>query len=294
MRFLTSMQLLHSISSLISSESVYLEEGKTVTGFGDGANDATEPPKMIHSGLESTAKYFKISDIVESNPMIKSDAFMTITECQTQLLLNPTGSKHPLFWSGCQREATDATRNANLTEAEYPQLAGYSVISDLLPADALATYKKQFVGEPDDVQNLAENAFWSACSEALASLAEGKVFVMLPLAANVLKDDRLDWAAGGAREGSTFILHEYPRLCNNRDVTHLIHLSSIDNTFDEDLTDKLLEVRQDGCPTPADIPTLTSTSNPPQVSSSGQSQFLLSSNTIINAIFVLSIAPKAY
>lgn len=149
----------------------------------------------------------------------------------------------------------DACETADLPDAKYPQLKGYSVIKNILPKSTLPNYNKKFSKSTSAIKTSATNAFWSSCSQALATLAQGEVYMMLTTAADVLNNGVLDWTKGGARTGSTAELHEYPQLCANTAVTKLIHLSSADPTFSEDLTAKLLADRKTGCPKPGAIPT---------------------------------------
>lgn len=186
----------------------------------------------------------------------RMDTFMTRDKCTALLAQNLKLAKKVLFWGRCYSAAANACRNAKSEMASWPQLKGYSIIGWILPRNCALNYRQGFLDSDVGRRARAENAFWSSCSEALAVMTEGIAYVMLPDARHVLQEDgSLSWVNAGARAGSTVELHEYPRLCRNRKVKELYHISVENPKFSENLTMKMLHDRNArACPDPAPIP----------------------------------------
>lgn len=167
--------------------------------------------------------------------------YMTLEECEP--LYDATKAKKTLFWSGCGNEKAKA---AIADTTNRPYLAGYDVMREIFKRKWSANYDEyiaKFAKESASVQADADDSFWNTCSQALAELAEGEIYVLMPG-----KDDSsgLDW---GSRANSHWSKHEYPVLCKKKDVTKLYRLSAADPKVKEDLTDKMLKQRKDGtCP----------------------------------------------
>lgn len=165
-------------------------------------------------------------------------SLMTVAKCKAAL--DATAAKKTLFWSDVARAANEALKD----KTNYDYLAGYKVMRQLFtPPNFQSTYQSQFAKASVEEQTAADHAFWNSCSQALAGLAEGTLYVMLP---DGTGDSKLDW---GSRARSHWAQHEWPVLCRSTRVTHLYRLSAKDKTVKEDITDDMLALRTAGkCP----------------------------------------------
>lgn len=194
---------------------------------------------------------------------VKIPAFMTVERCKQ--MCNTAKAKKALFYGECESDAEEACKG---NKPDLAFLTGYSILSDIIAQGnkkglkVSQEYKAEFKSLQASVSDwnqkatkIAGSAFWPSCSQAIAELAEGEVYVLFPEAVNVLKDGKLDWMLAGAHTKSIWEIHEYPRICENTQVTKLIHVSTKDKDFKEDLTEKLKADRAAGCPEPGHIAT---------------------------------------
>lgn len=181
--------------------------------------------------------------------------FMTVDKCKK--LCDSTKAKKPLFYGQCSAEADEACEG----NADFPQLKGYHTLSMILQKGTKTAiqmqkeYKEQFKPWTQKAVKIAGAAFWPSCSQAISDLAEGEIYVLFPESKKVLNNGVLNWKEAGARDQSIWEVHEYPRICENKQVTKLIHLAANDKNFKEDLTEKLEADRKAGCPKAGKIPT---------------------------------------
>ncbi|TLD11925.1 hypothetical protein PspLS_11341 [Pyricularia sp. CBS 133598] len=153
---------------------------------------------------------------------------LTVSQCKAHL--DSTYGSKLLFWSRVGGLAKAATRDAKT----YPFLQGYKVMRDIfIPLTYQQDYMKSV---PNDKQEVADTNFWDVCSQALALVATGKVYVMLPEGSG----NGLNWADRGDSHWATL---EFPILCRNPAVTELWRLSDKKNVAPVDLTAHMLQLR---------------------------------------------------
>lgn len=207
-----------------------------------------------------------------STTKVKVPEFMTKDKCKT--LCDAAKAKKPLFYGQCKKDAEEACAG---NKPDLMVLTGHYTLSDIVSSngkkgeDVFQEYRSDFkalqtsLGDWNQLSTkIASGAFWPSCSQAIAELAEGEVFVLFPKAENVLSNGVLNWETAGARPQSVWEVHEYPFICGNSKVTKLTHLASEDKDFKEDLTDKLESDRKAGCPKAGDIPTVKALSEKPR------------------------------
>lgn len=167
--------------------------------------------------------------------------YMTVAKCKS--LFDSTKAKKTLFWSGCGNKA-----KAALTDTKNRSyLSGYDVMRGLFVnkwSKDYDAFKAEFKTQTDAIKETADHSFWDSCSQALASLAEGESYIMMPGGTD--KSTGLDW---GQRAKSHWAEHEYPIICKDTAITKLYRLSATDATVKEDLTTEMLAQRKAGtCP----------------------------------------------
>ncbi|KAK2069942.1 hypothetical protein P8C59_004482 [Phyllachora maydis] len=159
-------------------------------------------------------------------------AFMTVDECKSHL--DTRYKDRVLFWSGVLHAAEAMLKDQD----GFPYLDHHKLMRHIfLPADFFQEYMARF---RSGLETAANVKFWDACSQAVAEVAEGTIYVVLP-------DGRgLDW---GTRAHGHWARLEFPVLCAKHTVTRMYRLSADDPLYKEDLTDKVMRLRNAGrCP----------------------------------------------
>ncbi|KLU82862.1 hypothetical protein MAPG_01930 [Magnaporthiopsis poae ATCC 64411] len=173
-------------------------------------------------------------------PAVKVPA-MSMADCRAHLDAN-AGSKL-LFWSAVAGQVKKAQKNAK----DYPQLVGYKTLHDLLPGGYYDTYmaemkaakKANVAGALDDMT--ADDKFWTDCSQAFASIAQGTVYLFLPATAG-------SGDSWGTCDKSHWSFHEWPIICKSAAVTKLVRINAATGE-EEDITKKMEDLRNTGkCP----------------------------------------------
>lgn len=195
---------------------------------------------IIASLLVASATAAPTNGKEDTSGTTSTPALMTSEKCKA--LMDAQKAKKTLFWSSDAKSAREAIAD----KTHYPYLEGHYVMENVFKETLTKTLKNfmtPFERLGATKENNAYESFFTACSEAIADLAEGELYVMLP---GELETTGLDW---GDCDAGHWAQLEYPIVCKKAEITKLYRLSTTDKTVKEDLTSKMLAQRKQGnCP----------------------------------------------